>query len=85
MEGDQRRLSGLLTPDWSLEAGWGSKAEARKSNIMRLMGVRKTNVPGVQALTMATGPEHGRLASLVSLRMVGSRLVTRGLGERLSL
>lgn len=52
---------------------------------MRLMGVRKTNGSGAHTLTMAIGPDCGRLASLVSLRMVGSRLVARGLGAKLPL
>lgn len=63
-------------------AQWGSRARERKNSIMQLMGVRKTKGPGAHTLTIGSGPRHGRLASLVFLRVVvGSRLIARGLGQ----
>lgn len=63
----------------------GEKSRGQEEQQIRLMGVRKTNGSRAHALTMAIGPGCGRLASLVFLRMVGSRLVTRGLGAKLPL
>lgn len=60
--------------------------QSRSKEHYEVSGVTKTSGgPGAHAVTLATGPGHRKWASLVSLRLVGSRFVARGLGARLPL